>query len=201
MFLSALANMPVLENENFYKPLLIGGIGGETVQVTYLSSDGSEEEVSLKSRGYYCSTSVFNEETFTYEQGVDGSFVEGEQFIVSGEDIWNQGRIIVLVNAASISAADHFTCLLDKCPNATIMGFTSTNSSGQAVNGINISEKEQFSYSAVPTIDADGGVFVDAGADRLRKVGIDQIIDFDEQAVKALFDEDKDYILERALLR
>ena len=296
-------NMPVLENENFYKPLLIGGIGGETVQVTYLSSDGIEEEVSLKSRGYYCdrlentietidravddiatlswkevndttclfrikqmaanlnsygkddydalknsmreqmtaykeqgydtlifdirnngggdpymimaiaslvlpeveqyycSTSVFNEETFTYEQGVDGSFVEGEQFIVSGEDIWNQGRIIVLVNAASISAADHFTCLLDKCPNATIMGFTSTNSSGQAVNGINISEKEQFSYSAVPTIDADGGVFVDAGADRLRKVGIDQIIDFDEQAVKALFDEDKDYILERALLR
>ncbi len=35
----------------------------------------------------------------------------------------------------------------------------------------------------------------------ISKVEIDRIVDFDEQAVKALFDEDKDYILERALLR
>ena len=294
-------NMPVLENENFYKPLLIGGIGGETVRVTYLNSDDNEAEVTLTDRGfysdrlketieiidravddigtltwkevdestclfrikqmaanldsygkneydalknsmraqmltykeqgydtlvfdirnntggdpymimamaslvlpqgeqYYCSTAAFNEETFEYEQNADGSFATGEQLIISGEDIWNHGRIIVLVNASSISAADHFTCLLDRCPNATIMGFTSTNSSGQAVNGINISENEQFAYSAVPAIDADGGVFVDAGADRISKVGIDKIVDFDEQAVKALFDEDKDYILDYAL--
>lgn len=295
-------NMPVLENENFYKPLLIGGIGGETVQVTYLNSDGNEAEVTLKNRGfysdrlkktieiidravddigtltwkevdestclfrikqmaanldsygkdeydalknsmreqmltykeqgydtlvfdirnnnggdpymimamaslvlpqveqYYCSTAAFNEETFEYEQNADGSFATGEQLIVSGEDIWNHGRIIVLVNASSISAADHFTCLLDKCPNATIMGFTSTNSSGQAVSSINISENEQFTYSAVPTVDSDGGVFVDAGADGISKVGIDRIVDFDEQAVKALFDEDKDYLLDYALV-
>lgn len=290
-------NMPVLENENFYKPLLIGGIGGETVEVSYVDNDGNMVSATLSQRGfycdrleetigiidravddigtlswkevdestclfrikqmtanlnsygkdeydslknsmreqmlaykeagydtlifdirnngggdpymimamaslvlpegeqYYCSTGAFNEETFEYEQNEEGSFVLGEQFIVNGENIWNHGRIIVLVNASCISAGDHFTCLLDKCPNATIMGFTSSNSSGQAVNSVAISDNEQFSYSAVPTIDADGRVFVDAGADRLSKVGIDRIIEFDENAVKALFDEDRDYVL------
>lgn len=290
-------NMPVLENENFYKPLLIGGIGGESVPVTYRDLAGNETDVTLQSRGFYCdrleatikiidravddigtltwkevnentclfrikqmaanldsygkdeydalknsmraqildykekgyntlifdvrnnnggdpymimamaslvmpegeqyhcSASVFDKESWKYIQNADGTFKEGDRLVVEGENLWDHGRIIVLVNAQSISAADHFVKLLRYCPNVTVTGFTSSNSSGQAVNMITVSDKEQFSYSAVPTIDADCKIFIDAGTDRKSGVGADRLIEFDEQAVRALFDDGDDYVL------
>ena len=296
--------MPVMAasaNEDFYKPLLIAGIGGDTVDVTYVDEEGNtvditlskigfycdrlEETVNIINRGvddigtlcwkevddttclfrikqmaanlnsygkdnyddltdsmrehmlaykeegydtlifdirnngggdpymimamaslvlpcgeeYYCSTSVFNEESWAFEKNADGSFVEGDRLVVEGEDLWNHGNIIVLVNAASISAADHFTALLDKCPNVTVMGFTGSNSSGQAVQGIHISDNEEFSLSTVPVLDEEGDIFIDTGTDGNSGVGIDHIIEFDENAVHALFDEDEDYVLDYAL--
>lgn len=294
-------NMPVYKNEEFYQPLLIAGIGGDTVNVTYKGENGNTETIILYKRGfyshrleetleiinravddigtlswkeldentclfrikqmsanlssygkdnyqdlqnsmrkkmlayreagfqtlifdirnngggdpymimaiaslifpkgehYYCSTAIFNEQKWEFEQNADGSFKEGDRLLVEGEDIWNQGKVIVLVNAASISAADHFVYLIKKCPNVTVMGFTSSNSSGQAVNAIQISDTETISYSAVPTLTKDGKVLIDTDSERVSNVEIDHVIGFDEKAVKVLFDENEDYILNYAL--
>lgn len=59
-----------------------------------------------------------------------------------------------------------------------------------------ISDKEQLSYSAVPAMNEDGRVFADVGIDRKSAVGIDILIPMDEKTAKALFDEGRDYIPE-----
>ena len=47
----AFCNMPFSENEDFFKPIYLSGIGGETVQVKFIDSYGNEKEVTVKNEG------------------------------------------------------------------------------------------------------------------------------------------------------
>lgn len=292
-----LFSMPVLENEIFYKSMMLGGSSSETMEVTYIDEDGSESNVTLASVGryyerfedtvmtvdqganigtltftetddhtclyrikqmmqdtktygtsdyselkesvrtsledyknkgydklvidlrsngggdpfmdlaivsllapegehYYCSTGVVNEDTNRFIKDENGDYIIGENLTYTGENIWGEGEIVILTNGECVSAGDHFIKMMKGYPNVTVVGFTCSNSSGQAVRALEISDKEQLSYSAVPAMNEDGSVYVDAGADRESAVGIDVIVPMDEKAVKALFDEGKDYILD-----
>ncbi len=42
-----------LDNENFYKPLYAAGVGGDTVEVSYIADDGSEKTITLEKTGSY----------------------------------------------------------------------------------------------------------------------------------------------------
>lgn len=44
---------PDKENEAFYDALLVAGVGGDSVTITYEAADGSEKEMTLKKRGPY----------------------------------------------------------------------------------------------------------------------------------------------------
>ena len=47
----AFCAMPFSENEDFFKPIYLSGIGGETVRVKFIDSYGNEKEVTVKNEG------------------------------------------------------------------------------------------------------------------------------------------------------
>lgn len=127
-----------------------------------------------------------------------GKYVVGEGLMFEGEDLWSDGKIIILVNSETISAGDHLTKIMGEYENVTVMGFTESMSSGQAVRGIVLCEGE-LSYSAVPALTGDGEIFVDTDKSRSSTIPLDVKIPFDEEAVHVLFDEGRDYILDYAV--
>lgn len=127
-----------------------------------------------------------------------GNYKTGKCFTYTGEDLLKDGTIVVLVNATTISAGDHMTKLLSGYDNVTIAGFTPSNGSAQGIRGINF-DYGQITFSAVPCLNEDGTIFVDSDASRKSDMPLDVKIPFDENAVKVLFDEQKDYIMEYVL--
>lgn len=143
--------------------------------------------------------SVVDRKTADYVKDETTDMYEiGGKLTYTGEDLVPEMDIIVLVNAETISAGDHMTSMVSAYPNVTIMGFTKTNGSGQAVTGVEL-ECGSLSFSAVPCMNEDGSFFIDTGTDHLSKVPIDVIVPMDEEAITALFDDGEDYLLRVAL--
>ena len=90
------------------------------------------------------------------------------------------------------------TYLMADFPNVTILGFTGSNSSCQAVTQVGF-ESGSLSYSAVPDLDENGVPIIDTFADHKSRVPIDHIIPLTEDAVTAIFDRGEDYVLDYAL--
>ncbi|MCM1568199.1 MAG: S41 family peptidase [Roseburia sp.] len=127
-----------------------------------------------------------------------GKYVVGNSLSYQGENLWEEGEIILLVNALTVSAGDHFIWLMNGFENVTIMGFTKSNGSAQAVRGVNF-EEGSLTFSTVPALCEDGSFFIDSDASRVSRMPLTVKIPFDEQAVEALFDRGEDYLLNRAL--
>lgn len=292
-----LAGFANAENEAFYNTLLVAGVGGEQVEISYLDEKGTQQTVKVSRRGSYTnrlrqtlstinqsvegdnlswsepdsntvclrlremmydSNSYQNgdhskmkeelrgklqkykaagkkklildlrsngggspqfilalaelltpkgEHTFIYDgvwdetagdfatDEVSGRYKTGKCFTYTGEDLLEGGTIIVLVNGETISAGDHLVKLLSEYDNVRIAGFTPSNGSAQGVRGINL-DYGQLTFSAVPCLNEDGSIFIDSNASRISDMPLDLKIPFNENAVKALFDEQKDYIME-----
>ncbi len=289
-----------MENENFYKALLVAGLGGESAAITYLDENGKEQTVTAKRLGAYAGRlestfdilnqgveagnlswsslsdktvclrmktmmydsdsyengdhsrmkeelrgrllklrqegvtglvldlrgnvggspqfimaiaellapegehvyaydGVWDEDAKEYKVNPDtGNYEVGNGLTYEGENLWKDGRIVILVNAGTISAGEHFTQIMSDYDNVTVMGFTPSNGSGQGVRGITFSHG-QLTYSAVPVLNEDGTVFVDSDVSRVSRMPLDRKIPFDGNAVRVLFDEGRDYILEYAV--
>ena len=67
-----------------------------------------------------------------------GKYVVGDPIMATGEGFWGQGKIVVLVNANTISAGDLFTEVMSRFDNVTIMGITPSNCSCQAIRAIEV---------------------------------------------------------------
>lgn len=144
----------------------------------------------------YAYDGVWDEDAKEYKFNPDtGNYEVGNGITYEGENLWRDGRIVVLVNSETISAGDHLTQMMSGYNNVTVMGFTPPNGSGQGVRGVAFSHG-QLTYSAVPVLNEDGTIFVDSDASRVSRIMLDQKIPFDENAVRALFDEGRDYMLE-----
>lgn len=143
----------------------------------------------------YAYSSVWdeNKKNFSYDAGT-GKYAVGNKVAYTGENMWGDGQIILLVNMATISGGDHFTKLMSVLDNVTIMGFTSSNCSGQAIRGVKF-EEGALQFSSVPTLNEDGTIYIDADASRKATVQLDVKIPFDKDAVKAIFDKGADYEL------
>ncbi|MBR5421564.1 MAG: hypothetical protein IK115_10480 [Lachnospiraceae bacterium] len=139
-----------------------------------------------------------NEKTASYERGSDGKYVKDQAQTYMGEDLWSHGDILLLVNYETVSAGDMMTYLMAEYPNVTILGFTGSNSSCQAVTGTYLSAGT-LTFSAVPNLDEDSEPIIDTRSDRLRGVPIDHVIPLSEEAVSAIFDRGEDYVLEYAV--
>ncbi len=142
-------------------------------------------------------SAVINEKTATYERGTDGKYVKDKKMSYMGENLWDQGDIILLVNYETVSAGDMMTSLMSEYPNVTIMGFTGSNSSCQAVTSCSM-RSGGVTFSAVPNLGEDGEMIIDTRADRVRGVPIDHVIPLTGEAITAIFDKGEDYLLDYA---
>lgn len=143
----------------------------------------------------YACDGVFDVESLQYKKGAEaGTWEVGECETYQGEDLWAHGNIIILVNAQTVSAGDHFTQLASAFPNVTVMGLTHSNCSAQGINSVQF-DYGYLSYSAVLLLKEDGTVFVDTDDSREATVPLDIQIPFDEKAVKMMFEDDEDYVL------
>ena len=142
---------------------------------------------------YY--NAVINEKTASYDRNADGKYEMGVPSAYEGEDLWHDGKVILLVNAKCVSAGDDMTYIMGSLPNVKVMGFTRSNSSCQAVTGVGLEEGE-ISFSAVPTLFPDGEIAIDTYSDHVGRTPFDEKIPFDQEAIDAIFDKGEDYLLD-----
>ncbi len=147
---------------------------------------------------YYCTNPVWDEEHRCYAKDENGNFLPGDEVYFEGENIMGDGRVILLVNDECASAGDHITKVMHGMPNVTEMGFTKPAGVGQGVY-IEALENGSLCYSSAVMLDRDGSFFIDAGADKHSTDDIDIIVPFDDEAIHAIFDEGKDYLMDKAL--
>lgn len=152
---------------------------------------------ALPGEYYYCSDGLWDDKAEGYVRDAQGNYVPGKEHYFQGENIWN-GPITLLVNQESASASDHLTMVMQGMENVKVMGFTEPNGSGQGLNGIYL-ESGDLSFSSALMMNRNGEIYIDSGMDRESGNQIDVVIPFDAEAVRVLFDEGGDYVLQKCL--
>lgn len=140
---------------------------------------------------------VWDPEKKSFLRESDGRYRVGGKLSYFGENVWD-GQVIVLVNASTVSAGDALVLMLSELDNVTIMGFTRSNSSCQAVCGVEF-EHGSLSFSSVPNLTEEGLPIIDPDASRESTMPLDVRVPFDEEAVTVLFDRGEDYLLRLAV--
>ncbi len=134
------------------------------------------------------------EREYKYDEAA-GKYVVGDGITYRGEGVWGDGQIVILVSSSTISAGDHFTDMMSIHDNVTIMGFTSSNCSGQGIRGVTF-EDRGLQFSSVPVLREDGTIYIDTDVSRQATVPLDIKVPFDEKAVAAMFENGEDYLIE-----
>ncbi len=147
---------------------------------------------------YYCTDALWSDAAGGYATDENGRFIKDVDNYITGEDLWD-GKLTIIVNYNSVSAADHFALVMQGMPDVTIIGFTEPNGSAQGVGGAYFDNDSTLGFSGSLLLDENGDVSVDSGANYESGNDIDIKVPFDEEAVKAIFDEGRDYLLEKAL--
>jgi carboxyl-terminal processing protease len=152
-----------------------------------------------KGEHYSLTNGVWDEQNKCWAKNADGSYTQGNDITFHGEQLLGDGRVIVIVNANSVSAADMMTKEMEALDNAAVIGFTGPNGSCQAI-GIEGTETGSLCFSNCVVLDKDGSIMIDSGSDRQSSDGDGvQLVPFDSGAIRALFDEGSDYLLDTAL--
>lgn len=153
-----------------------------------------------KGSHYYCTDALWNELDGGYEKDENGNFVMGDENYFEGEELWGR-KLTILVNASSISAADHLVSVMQGLENVSIMGFTESNGSAQGIGGLYFDNESGLAFSSSLLLDNNGDIFIDSDSSMESGNGIDITVPFDEEAVTALFENGEDYLLKKALER
>ena len=105
---------------------------------------------------------------------------------------------MLIVNSGSASAADHLTMVMQGMENVTVMGFTEPNGSAQGVSGVDL-RSGMLCFSSSLLLDENGDIFIDSDTQGESGNDIDIKIPFDEEAVRSLFIDGEDHVLNKAL--
>lgn len=155
------------------------------------------ELIAPEGEHFYANNPKWDNVNKRYILDENGDYIIDGPTTFKGEDMLNGGKIVILVNSASVSAADHMTKVMSQFDNVTVMGFTEPNGSAQGVSAIKMKYGAMFLSSSV-ILDENGGIFIDSGEDRQSGDDLDIRVPFDEEAVHQLFEDDVDYLLEKA---
>ncbi|MBE6888656.1 MAG: peptidase S41 [Ruminococcaceae bacterium] len=147
---------------------------------------------------YYCTDALWSDAAGGYVTDENGRFIKDKDNYVTGEDLWD-GKLTIIVNHNSVSAADHLVEVMQGMPDVTIIGFTEPNGSAQGVGGLMFDNDYVLSFSGSLLLDENGDVSVDSGSDHESGNDIDIRVPFDEEALHIIFDEGKDHLLLKAL--
>ena len=135
--------------------------------------------------------------------GIDVGYEASDNWIwsVEPDGRYSDLPVVTLVNCGCGSCGDIFASYMSRCPNATVMGITTTWGSAQTMGGQCLLSDGQIyvSYPVMATLDENGEVYLDAGPDRVSSVELDVRIPLDREAVEALYNSDEDYELDFAV--
>ncbi len=171
--------------------------GADNLIIDMRGNHGGYLEVSAKIASYFTDRELFGakEGERTDTPGVYKSIA---QINVEPGNIWGDGKIIILVNAQTVSAAELFIYMLNQLDNVTVMGFTNTSGSSMGVISTETKSVEVY-YPDMIMLDENDEILIDAGEDRIIRMKNDIIIPFDETAFNSIFINGEDYALDYAL--
>ena len=113
------------------------------------------------------------------------------------------GPVIVLVDEYTNSAGEGIPLLLSQLPNVHIVGFHGTHGSFGKTGGDIVMpcgvEGYALSYPVGRSLDVDGNIQVDSDAQGKGGVSPDVRVPMTEETARAIFLEDRDVLLEKAL--
>ena len=95
----------------------------------------------------------------------------------------------------TVSAGDDMVYVMGEFPNVKVMGFTESNHSCQAVSALELTVG-RLAFSAVPNLQPDGEVAIDTLADHKSRMPFDEYVPFDQAAIRSVFEEGEDYLLQ-----
>ena len=148
---------------------------------------------------YYVTDAYWDDVTHTYTYEGDGKWKTGDDITFNGENILgDDGRIVVLVSAHSVSAADHITKLMSSFDNTTVIGFTESSGSAQGVSPSTL-DHGMLSFSSSLMLNKDGSIFIDSGTDVQSDIDVDIKVPFDEKALTEIFDNGSDHLMNVSL--
>ena len=143
---------------------------------------------------FYCGGGEIDRNTGNFIKDSDGKYVLTDSINYNGENLWGHGKVVVLVNGMCASGGDHMAMLFDRMDNAKVIGYTKSNGVGQGTNGVSL-KTGSLQFSAVPTMDENGEILIDAGKDGISKMHIDEKVPVTMDTVSAVFDNGEDYLL------
>ncbi len=158
---------------------------------------------------FYCADGVWDDEQkkYIYSSGKDetgvsydretGGWNEFKKNYFTGEGLWD-GEVVILVNALSVSAADHMVSILNRFDNITVMGFTKSTGAAQGITGTTM-VNGMLAFSGSLMLDENGDVFIDADESGICKNDVEIKVPFTTETVTALFDNNEDYLLNKAI--
>jgi len=158
--------------------------------------------------GGYLNAAIAMAELFTDETkvalyegelvGDNGEYEIGTAAYIHGENIWGDGEIVVLVNNDTASGGEHIEYYLGQLDNVTLMGFTKSNGSAQAISQMEF-DRISICFPILMLLDPDGNILIDSAADRVINLELDVYVPMDDQAFEAIFINNEDYLLSYAM--
>ncbi|MBQ8148130.1 MAG: hypothetical protein IJ040_05000 [Lachnospiraceae bacterium] len=135
----------------------------------------------------------------------DGAYNEatGEHEIlntysISGENLWEDGEIVVLTNSNCGSAANHCLDALQELDNVTVIGLTQPAGMAQGVTSVRL-EYGMLAFSGTCVVDENADIWIDSDESGKARLQVDEQIPFDEKAVEAIFLRGEDYVMNYAI--
>lgn len=147
---------------------------------------------------FYATDALWSDSVGGYVTDENGRFIPDTPNYIVGEDLWD-GKLTLIVNHNSVSAADHLVEVMQGMPDVTIIGFTEPNGSAQGVGGMYFDNDTMLNFSGSLLLDENGDVSVDSGSDYESGNDVDIIVPLDAEAIKAIFDKGEDYLILKAL--
>lgn len=115
-----------------------------------------------------------------------------------GENLWESGEIIVLVNSGSNSAANHLIAGVQGLDYVTVMGLSEPAGTAQGCTQIPL-KNGSLSFSMTTVLDENGEIWIDSDETGHCRLLVDERIPLTKEALVKMFDEKTDYALDYAL--
>lgn len=156
------------------------------------SSMMSRAIVSLLADGevFWAADGAYNEKTGTYDTL--------NSYSCSGENLWDGGKIIVLVNSGSNSAANHLMAGIQRLENVTVIGISEPAGAAQGVGEV-VLDYGVFTFSKTLVLDENSNIWIDSDQSGHCRLLLDEKISLTKDALIRMFDNKEDYVLEYAL--
>jgi carboxyl-terminal processing protease len=173
---------------------------GKDLIIDLRQNGGGDDDFGAKLKGlftdqedFYLTESLLNQQT--------GKLEPVNTITVQPTPVGFNGRIIILVNAGSASAAEGFAYNMAELPNVSVAGMMGSNGSfGTISDGpVLMPDNLVLIFPKITCVDENGRVMIDTDVSGYGGVKPDIKIPLDEQAIDSLFLKHEDYELNYVL--